>query len=586
MYTRAPNPGWPGVFPSDHRPASAPKGCRNSGSLRGGRRVQPYLFGPQPPAHLHELSFRLRQPPVAIIEPRLPLVELRLARQHALCLLLAIAKRPLALVQLRGGGCDPRAALVQSCRRAVEVRTLLVERTFLLRELTEVQFRGAEVALTMRQPRLGDRRLRRTLVQLLLDPRELLLRRGSLDLTIRDLAFAGGDGRELRLQLGRKRIDLLPSLCEIRRASVELGGAPVELRRERSLQPLALPNVVEPSRQLFGPRLQIANLPLPRLECRLGGRDPLAPLLELRRACGERPLALRKRCLTRADPLQPRVGLGNFRFARSQCAAGCVDCPLSSPQLGVRLLVTRSSCCELRGQLFESRRTLVDLRRPPRDGVVQLPLPLGQCRPSVGELPIVGHAGIFAAGDDPPVNRFADALVYATQIHEAQRRKGTDIPYVAHLLAVASLVLEDGGDEDEAIAALLHDAIEDTDVAVADLETRFGPKVASIVQGCSDADLMPKPPWRERKEAYIAHLEDAPPEVVRVSLADKVHNARSVLFDYRLMGEELWTRFNPDADQLWYYRSLVDVFSRVSHSPLVDELERVVGELERLRAAS
>jgi (p)ppGpp synthase/HD superfamily hydrolase len=194
-------------------------------------------------------------------------------------------------------------------------------------------------------------------------------------------------------------------------------------------------------------------------------------------------------------------------------------------------------------------------------------------------------ARAFDVGDDLPMDRFADALVYAVEIHQLQRRKGTEIPYVAHLLAVAGLVLEDGGDEDEAVAALLHDAIEDTPVTYADIEARYGSKVASIVQGCSDTELMPKPPWRERKIAYIQDLVEAPPEVVRVSLADKVHNARSVLFDYRLMGEDLWLRFNPEADQLWYYRSLVDVFRRVSESPLVDELERVVAELEQLRAA-
>ena len=186
----------------------------------------------------------------------------------------------------------------------------------------------------------------------------------------------------------------------------------------------------------------------------------------------------------------------------------------------------------------------------------------------------------------PLVDRFAEALVYATEIHQAQRRKGTDIPYVAHLLAVASLVLEDGGDEGEAIAALLHDAIEDTAATYTDIEARFGPDVAAIVQGCSDTDVMPKPPWRQRKEAYVAHLADAPPQVIRVSLADKVHNARSVLFDYRLMGDDLWARFNPDADQAWYFRSLVDAFRAVTRSPLVDELDRVVGELERLRAPS
>jgi len=180
------------------------------------------------------------------------------------------------------------------------------------------------------------------------------------------------------------------------------------------------------------------------------------------------------------------------------------------------------------------------------------------------------------------VSRFADALVYATEVHAPQLRKGTNVPYVAHLLAVASLVLEDGGDDDEAIAALLHDAIEDQDVSFEDIQASFGEHVAEIVQACSDTDVNPKPPWRQRKEDYIAHLAAAQPEVIRVSLADKLHNARSLLFDYRLDGEEMWKRFNPDADQLWYYRSLVDAFRRVSESPMVDELDRVVTELEHL----
>jgi (p)ppGpp synthase/HD superfamily hydrolase len=180
--------------------------------------------------------------------------------------------------------------------------------------------------------------------------------------------------------------------------------------------------------------------------------------------------------------------------------------------------------------------------------------------------------------------QFEEALTYATQVHAAQRRKGGDVPYVAHLLGVASLVLEDGGGEQEAIAALLHDAVEDQGGAerLADIRARFGDEVAEIVAGCSDTDEVPKPAWRTRKEEYIRHLASAPPEVVRVSLADKVHNARSVLFDYRLMGEELWNRFNPDADALWYYRSLVVAFRKKSTSPLVDELDRVVSELERI----
>jgi (p)ppGpp synthase/HD superfamily hydrolase len=180
--------------------------------------------------------------------------------------------------------------------------------------------------------------------------------------------------------------------------------------------------------------------------------------------------------------------------------------------------------------------------------------------------------------------RFEEALTYAFQAHVRQRRKGTGVPYVAHLLGVAALVLEDGGGEDEAIAALLHDAVEDQGGRdrLADIEQHFGKDVARIVAACSDTDIVPKPPWRERKESYLEHLATASPDVVRVSLADKIYNARAILFDYRRLGEELWARFDPASDQLWYYRSLLDVYRRVSRSPLVDELARVVSELEEL----
>jgi HD domain len=182
--------------------------------------------------------------------------------------------------------------------------------------------------------------------------------------------------------------------------------------------------------------------------------------------------------------------------------------------------------------------------------------------------------------------RFEDALVYATRVHAVQVRKGTGIPYVAHLLAVASIVLEDGGDEDEAVAALLHDAVEDQggNARLRKIRERYGDKVADIVLECSDTDVMPKPAWRKRKLDYIAHVAGASPGAVRVSLADKLHNARAVLYDYRRLGEELWERFNPEADQLWYYRSLVDAFGARSDGPMVEELGRVVAELEQVAA--
>jgi (p)ppGpp synthase/HD superfamily hydrolase len=141
------------------------------------------------------------------------------------------------------------------------------------------------------------------------------------------------------------------------------------------------------------------------------------------------------------------------------------------------------------------------------------------------------------------------ALVYAAELHDRQMRKGTRIPYVAHLMSVASLVLEDGGDEDEVIAGLLHDAVEDQGgrLTLDVIRSRFGRRLANIVEECSDAETIPKPPWRERKERYIEHLKVADRGVLRVALADKLHNARAVLADYRTFGEGLWSRSMPVA---------------------------------------
>ncbi|MGD9695482.1 MAG: HD domain-containing protein [Thermoleophilia bacterium] len=184
--------------------------------------------------------------------------------------------------------------------------------------------------------------------------------------------------------------------------------------------------------------------------------------------------------------------------------------------------------------------------------------------------------------------RFTDALGYAVEAHAEQRRKGTGIPYVAHLLAVAALVIEDGGrdgdlSEDEAIAALLHDVVEDQGgrERLADVRARFGERVAQIVEACSDSleATGPKAPWRGRKEAYLAHLESADPGVLRVSLADKVHNSRAILDDYRDIGDALWTRFRPESDPLWYYGALSEVFSRRRPGRLADELAGIVAEL-------
>ena len=183
--------------------------------------------------------------------------------------------------------------------------------------------------------------------------------------------------------------------------------------------------------------------------------------------------------------------------------------------------------------------------------------------------------------------RFDDALVYASQLHRDQVRKGTHIPYVSHLLAVAAIVLEHGGREDEAIAALLHDAVEDqggSETREA-IRERFGEDVAAIVDGCSDTDTLPKPPWDERKKAYVAHVVIASPSVRLVSAADKLHNARAILADYRQLGEPLWDRFNGGRDgTLWYYRALADAFRSVESNALSEELDRTVVELEWMAA--
>lgn len=188
----------------------------------------------------------------------------------------------------------------------------------------------------------------------------------------------------------------------------------------------------------------------------------------------------------------------------------------------------------------------------------------------------------------PSTARFREALEYAVQLHERQRRKGSDTPYIAHLLSVTAIVLEHGGSEDEAIAALLHDAVEDQGGAPVreEIRRRFGPTVTAIVDGCSDSETIPKPPWRERKEAFLAQLPAAGRSVHLVSAADKLHNARALFDDYREHGESLWERFNGGrAGTLWYYRAVTDALVSAIPGPLVQKLERAVAELERVAAA-
>lgn len=181
--------------------------------------------------------------------------------------------------------------------------------------------------------------------------------------------------------------------------------------------------------------------------------------------------------------------------------------------------------------------------------------------------------------------KFNEALIFAAKLHATQTRKASEIPYLAHLLGVASIALEYGGDEEEAMAALLHDAVEDQGgvATLEEIRRCFGERVAQIVAGCTDAYTTPKPPWRQRKEAYIAHIPRASASIRLVSCADKLYNAQSIVKDYRLVGEEVWNRFKGGKEgTLWYYRALVEAFSKAETTPLVQELDRVVSELERL----
>ena len=182
-------------------------------------------------------------------------------------------------------------------------------------------------------------------------------------------------------------------------------------------------------------------------------------------------------------------------------------------------------------------------------------------------------------------SRFEEAAIYALRLHDGQLRKGTSTPYAAHLLSVSSIALTHGANEDEAIAALLHDAVEDQGGAptLAEIQRRFGADVAAIVEGCTDTDQVPKPPWRARKEAYIAHVRTASPSVRLVSAADKLDNARAILADFHVLGEPLWARFKGGKEgTLWYYSELVRAFRAASGGSIVDELDRVVQDLHRV----
>jgi (p)ppGpp synthase/HD superfamily hydrolase len=181
--------------------------------------------------------------------------------------------------------------------------------------------------------------------------------------------------------------------------------------------------------------------------------------------------------------------------------------------------------------------------------------------------------------------RLVEAFDYAADLHRDQKKKGTSIPYLAHLLGVASLVAENGGTEDEVIAALLHDAAEDQGgkKVLNEISEQFGDHVASIVLGCSDTLSWPKPLWKTRKKQYLKHLENADDSTILVSIADKLHNLRSIVRDYRATGEDLWDRFGGKKEgTLWYYRTLSEFFNRRGPETPAKQISVCLNELEAL----
>jgi (p)ppGpp synthase/HD superfamily hydrolase len=185
----------------------------------------------------------------------------------------------------------------------------------------------------------------------------------------------------------------------------------------------------------------------------------------------------------------------------------------------------------------------------------------------------------------PFTPRLEEAFAFAAEKHRAQVRKGTGVPYLTHLMAVAATVGDHGGDESQVIAALLHDIVEDQGVSFEEIAARFGPAVAEIVAACTDATSRPKPSWRERKERHVTHLRGAPAAVKLVVVSDKLHNAQSIVRDHRTLGPEVWRRFSaPRADSIWYYRAMADALAEGWEHPLIDELRGVVAVLETLPA--
>lgn len=191
--------------------------------------------------------------------------------------------------------------------------------------------------------------------------------------------------------------------------------------------------------------------------------------------------------------------------------------------------------------------------------------------------------GVPETNEHQYTQRLDQALALAASSFRTHIRKGSGVPYLTHLLQVMVTVGEHHGDEDQMIAAVLHDYLEDIDGSTGEeVEERFGPRVRGLVEALSDSVTLPKPPWKERKEKYLAHLRDEPEDVKLISAADKLHNARSILRDLGVVGEELWDRFTGTKEQtLWYYRGVVEALAHDWDHALVVELRSVVDAIHQ-----
>jgi hypothetical protein len=280
----------------------------------------------------------------------------------------------------------------------------------------------------------------------------------------------------------------------------------------------------------------------------------------------------------------PRLLTGAVRKRNEQARAAYVESLPTSSHLGERLVASEDAFdAGVSALVMSQHADEFERLAPETDTELRLEGRIWSPSPAPASL-AAPHAPVFDDSQPAYSLRYSAALSYAAELHVRQLRKGTPIPYVSHLLAVSALVWQAGGSEDQAIAALLHDAVEDGHTTLEVIRSRFGREVAEIVDVSSDTDEIPKPPWRQRKEHHLARIESAPLESLVVVAADKVHNCQSIAADVRRQGPSVWSRFNGGREgSLWYYEAMYEVLSRrLPSSPLVEDLRAALSQLKAL----